>query len=39
MKRVTVRISGELEKSLDDHLQDQEVTPSLTAVLQAALKD
>ena len=39
MKRISVSISDELEESLDDYLQDQEVAPSLTAVLQAALKD
>ena len=39
MKRVTVSVSDEIEESLDDYLRDQEVAPSLTAVLQAALKD
>ena len=39
MKRVTVSVSDELEESLDHYLQDQEVAPSLTAVLHAALKD
>ena len=39
MKRLTVSVSGELEESLDHYLQDQEVAPSLTAVLHAALKD
>ena len=39
MKRVTVSVSDELEESLDHYLRDQEVAPSLTAVLQAALKD
>ncbi len=39
MKRLTVSVSGELEESLEHYLQDQEVAPSLTAVLHAALKD
>ena len=39
MKRLTVSVSDELEESLDHYLQDQEVAPSLTALLQAALKD
>ena len=39
MKRVTVRVSDELEESLEHYLQDQEVAPSLTALLQAALKE
>ena len=39
MKRLTVSVSGELEESLEHYLQDQEVAPSLTAVLRAALKD
>ena len=39
MKRVTVSLSDELEESLDNYLQDQEVAPSLTALLHAALKD
>ncbi len=39
MKRLTVSVSDELEESLEHYLQDQEVAPSLTAVLHAALKD
>ena len=39
MKRLTVSVSDELEESLEHYLQDQEVAPSLTALLQAALKD
>lgn len=39
MKRLTVSVSGELEESLENYLQDQEVAPSLTALLQAALRE
>ncbi|MCZ6850587.1 MAG: hypothetical protein O7F17_02990 [Planctomycetota bacterium] len=39
MKRLTVNVSDELEESLEHYLQDQEVAPSLTAVLRAALKE
>ena len=39
MKRVTVSVSDELEESLEHYFQDQEVAPSLTALLQAALKE
>ena len=39
MKRATVSVSDELEESLDNYVQDQEVAPSVTAVLQTALRD
>jgi hypothetical protein len=39
VKRVIVSVSDEIAESLDDYLRDQEVAPSLSAVLQAALKD
>ena len=39
MKRATITISDELEASLDAYLCQQEVTPALTAVVQAALRE
>ena len=39
MKRITVSISDEIEESLDEYLQDQEVTPSLAAVVRVALEE
>ena len=39
MKRATVTISDELEASLDAYMGQQEVSPSLTAVVQTALRE
>jgi len=39
MRRATVTISDEIESSLDAYIRRQEVTPPLTAVVQAALKE
>ena len=37
MKRATITISDQLEPALEAYLKDQEVAPSLTRLLQAAL--
>lgn len=39
MKRATVTISDDLEASLDAYLDQQEVSPTSTAVVQAALRE
>jgi len=39
MKRATVTISDELDASLSAYIDQQEVTPALTAVVQAALRE
>jgi metal-responsive CopG/Arc/MetJ family transcriptional regulator len=39
MKRATVTINDELEASLDAYMGQQEVSPSLTAVVQTALRE
>jgi hypothetical protein len=39
MKRVTVTIDDELDASLNAYMSRQEVTPALTAVVQAALRE
>ena len=39
MKRATVTVSEGLEEALDLYIKDQEASPSLTAVMQAALRD
>jgi hypothetical protein len=39
MKRATVTISDELDASLNAYIKQQEVTPALTAVVQAALRE
>ena len=39
MRRATVTIADETESSLDAFIQQQEVAPPLTAVMQAALKE
>lgn len=39
MKRATVTISDELEANLDAYIRQQEVSPALTAVVQAALQE
>ena len=38
MKRATITIPDDLEEELDEFLSAQEAVPSLTAVLQAALR-
>lgn len=38
MKRATITIPDDLERELDAFLQSQDAVPSLTAVLQAALR-
>jgi len=39
MKRATVTISDELEASLNAYMNQQDVTPALTAVVQTALRE
>ena len=39
MKRATVTVTEDMEEALDLYVRDQEATPSLTAVMQAALRD
>jgi hypothetical protein len=39
MKRATVTIGDDLEANLDAYLRQQEVSPALTAVMQAALQE
>lgn len=39
MKRATVTIPDELEGSLESYRSDLELSPSLAAVMQAALKE
>ena len=39
MKRATVTISDDLEASLNAYMSHQEVTPALTGVVQAALRE
>jgi hypothetical protein len=39
MRRATVTISDDLEVSLDAYNRQQDVSPALTAVLQAALRE
>lgn len=39
MRRATVTINDDLEASLNDFMQQQEVSPALTAVVQAALRE
>lgn len=39
MKRATVTISSDLDASLEAYISQQEVTPALTAVVQAALRE
>ena len=38
MKRATITLNDELERAVDAYLRDQEARPSLTAVLQTALR-
>ena len=39
MKRATVTISGDLENALSRYYSQQEVEPSFTALVQAALRE
>ena len=39
MRRATVTITDDLEVSLDAYNRQQDVSPALTAVLQAALRE
>lgn len=39
MRRATVTLTDELEQALDAYIEKQPVTPTLTAVVQAALRD
>ena len=38
MKRETITLNDEFERAVDAYLRDQEARPSLTAVVQAALR-
>ncbi len=38
MKRATITLNDELERAVDACLRDQEARPSLTAVVQTALR-
>ena len=38
MKRATITLNDELERAVDAYLRDQEARPSLTAVVQTALR-
>jgi hypothetical protein len=39
MKRATISIGDDLETALDSYVSQQEVTPTLTSVVQAALRE
>jgi hypothetical protein len=39
MRRATVTISDEIEANLDAYIQQQDVSPPLTAIMQAALQE
>jgi len=39
MRRATVTISDEIEANLDAYIRQQEVSPALTAIVQAALQE
>ncbi len=39
MKRATITVSSDIEDALEAYLHDQEAVPSLTAVVQTALRD
>jgi len=39
MKRATMTFPDDLAKAMDDYLQSQDAPPSLTAVMQAALRE
>jgi hypothetical protein len=38
MKRATITLNDELERAVDAYLRDQKARPSLTAVVQTALR-
>jgi hypothetical protein len=39
MKRATITIGGDLEKALQSYISRQEVAPTFTALVQAALRE
>lgn len=39
MRRATITIGGDLEKALQSYTSGQEVAPTLTALMQAALRE
>jgi hypothetical protein len=39
MKRATITVTGDLEKALQSYTTQQEVAPSFTALVQAALRE
>jgi len=39
MKRATVTFPDDLAKAMDDYLESQDAPPSLTTVMQAALRE
>ncbi|MBZ5683668.1 MAG: hypothetical protein LAP86_01420 [Acidobacteriia bacterium] len=39
MKRATMTFPDDLAKAMDDYLQSQEAPPSLTTLMQAALRE
>jgi hypothetical protein len=39
MRRATITIDGDLEKDLESYVSRQDVTPTLTALAQAALRE
>ena len=39
MKRATMTFPDDLAKAMDDYLQSQDAAPSLTTVMQAALRE
>jgi hypothetical protein len=39
MKRATITVTDDLEPALDAYLRDQEIRPSLTGLLQIALRE
>lgn len=39
MKRATITLPPEMEDALERYIRDQEVTPTFTAIVQAALRE
>lgn len=39
MRRATITVDGDLEKALDAYVDRQEVSPTFTALVQAALRE
>lgn len=39
MRRATITVDGDLEKSLDSYVSRQEPAPTFTALVQAALRE